>query len=238
MTLAGDWQWQAWGAFLYSLETGKTAMEQVWGVPLFAYLAQHPEAATAFSEAMVGFHGQEPPAVVAAYDFARFQTLVDVGGGTGNLLTAILHAHPHLRGILYDLPHVVADARTRLDTRGIAARCELMAGDFFASVPPGGDAYLLSHIIHDWDEAQCLTILRQCHRAMGPDSCLLLVETVLPPGDTPHPGKLLDLLMLTVPGGRERTADEYAALLAAASLRLTRIVPTASSVSIVEAVAA
>jgi hypothetical protein len=187
---------------------------------------------------MVGFHGQEPPAVVAAYDFARFRMLVDVGGGTGNLLTAILHAHPHLRGILYDLPHVVADARPRLDTLRIAARCELMAGDFFAAVPPGGDAYLLSHIIHDWDEAQCLTILRHCHHAMEPDGCLLLAETVLPPGDTPHPGKLLDLLMLTVPGGRERTADEYAALLAAASFRLTRIIPTASAVSIVEAIPA
>jgi hypothetical protein len=105
-------------------------------------------------------------------------------------------------------------------------------------VPPGGDAYVLSHIIHDWDEAQCLTILRHCHRAMGPEGCLLLVETVLPPGDAPHPGKLLDLLMLTVPGGVERTADEYTALLAAASFRLTRIVPTASAVSLVEAVPA
>ena len=238
LTLAGDWQWQAWGAFLYSLETGKTGMEKVWGMPLFDYLAQHPEEAAAFSDAMVGFHGAEPAAVVAAYDFTRFRTLVDVGGGTGNLLTTILQATPSLRGLLYDLPHVVPATRTRVEALGLAPRCEVRAGNFFVEVPPGGDVYVLSHIIHDWDEAQCLTILRHCHQAMGPDGCLLLVETVLPPGDALHPGKLLDLLMLTVPGGVERTADEYTALLAAASFRLTRIVPTASAVSLVEAVPA
>jgi hypothetical protein len=211
-------------------------MEKVWGMPLFESLAQHPEEAAHFGEAMVGFHGAEPPAVVAAYDFTRFQTLVDVGGGMGNLLTTILRANPHLRGILYDLPHVVPEARTHVEALGMAARCEVVAGDFFAAVPAGGDAYVLSHIIHDWDEAQCLTLLQCCHRAMGQQGRLLIVETVLPPGDTPHPGKVLDLLMLTVPGGMERTAEEYAALLEAVSFRLTRIVPTLSAVSIVEAV--
>jgi ubiquinone/menaquinone biosynthesis C-methylase UbiE len=176
--------------------------------------------------------------VVAAYDFARFQTLVDVGSGTGNLLTTILRAYPHLQGILYDLSHVVPEARTRIEAMGVAARCAVHAGDFFTAVPAGGDAYLLSHVIHDWDEEECLTILRHCHRAMGQDGCLLLVETMLPPGDAPHPGKMLDLLMLTVPGGMERTAEEYATLLAAASFRLTRIVPTSSAVSIVEAIPA
>jgi len=236
LTLAGECQWQAWGAFPHSLETGKTAMEKVWGMPLFAYLAQHPEEASNFSEAMVGAHGDDPPAVVAAYDFARFQALVDVGGGTGNLLTTILRAHAHVRGILYDLPHVVLEARTRIEALELAARCEVHSGDFFAAVPAGGDAYLLSHILHDWDEEQCLTILRRCHQAMGQNGCLLIVEMVLPPRDAPHPGKLIDLLMLTVTGGVERTAEEYAALLEAASFRLTRIVPTTSAVSIVEAV--
>ena len=125
-----------------------------------------------------------------------------------------------------------------MEALGLAPRCEVRAGNFFVEVPLGGDAYVLSHIIHDWDEAQCLTILRHCRQATGPEGCLLLVETVLPPGDAPHPGKLLDLLMLTVPGGVERTTDEYTALLAAASFQLRRVVPTASAVSVVEAVPA
>lgn len=238
LVLAGDWMWKVWSEFLYSVETGKTAMERVWGMPVFAHLSQHPEEATHFGDAMVGFHGEEPAAVVAAYDFARFQTLVDVGGGTGNLLTTIVRATPQLQGILYDLPHVVPEARTRVEALGLAARCEVRAGDFFVAVPGGGDAYVLSHIIHDWDETRCLTILRHSRQAMGPDGCLLIIEMVLPPGDAPHPGKLLDLLMLTLPGGMERTAEEYEALLAAASFLLRRIVSTASAVSIVEAVPA
>jgi hypothetical protein len=184
---------------------------------------------------MIGIHGAEPSAVAAAYDFSGLKTLVDVGGATGNLLTTILGRYPKSRGILYDLPHVVRDAPALIEARGLTDRVTIEAGSFFERVPTGGDAYLLSHVIHDWSEEQCLTVLGHCRRAMHPDSRLLLIEMVLPPGDTPHPGKMLDMMMLVGPGGQERTEQEYGTLLAKAKLRLTRVVPTESAVSVVEA---
>jgi hypothetical protein len=158
-----------------------------------------------------------------------------VGGASGNLLTTILGKYPNSKGILYDLPHVVRDAPPLIKTRGLTDRVAIQAGSFFDSVPTGGDAYLLSHVIHDWPEEKCLTILGNCRRAMKPDSRLLIIEMVLPSGDTPHPGKLLDMMMLVGPGGQERTEQEYADLLAKAKLRLARVVPTESPVSVVEA---
>lgn len=229
---------RTWEEIFYSLETGKPAFDKVWGMPIFDYLAQHPEAASLFSEAMVGFHGGEPPTVAEAYDFSGVQTVVDVGGASGNMLAALLSRHPGLRGVLYDLPHVVRDAPALLEARGVASRVTIEAGSFFERVPTGGDAYVLSHIIHDWSEAQCLTILGHCRRAIGPEGRLLIVETVLPEGDTPHQGKLQDLVMLAFPGGQERSEAEYAELLGKADFRLRRVVPTTSVVSIVEAVPA
>jgi hypothetical protein len=219
----------------YSLQTGKSGLEKMLGMPVFNWLAKNPRDASMFSEMMVGIHGAEPAAVAAAYDFSALKTIVDVGGATGHLLTTILAANPNARGVLYDLPHVVRDAPALINARGLADRVTIASGSFFDSVPSGGDAYVLSHIIHDWSEEQCLTILGHCHRAMNPSSRLLIIEMVLPPGNTPHPGKLLDMMMLVGPGGRERTEEEYAALLAKAGLRLTRVVPTASPVSVVEA---
>jgi hypothetical protein len=162
-------------------------------------------------------------------------TIIDIGGATGNLLTTILGKHASPRGILYDLPHVVRDAPALIRARGLADRVTIEAGSFFERVPSGGDAYLLSHIIHDWTEDQCLTILGHCRRAMKPGSRLLIIEMVLPAGNTPHPGKMLDMMMLVGPGGQERTEQEYSALLHKAGFRLARLVPTASPVSIVEA---
>jgi O-methyltransferase domain len=161
---------------------------------------------------------------------------VDVGGATGNLLAAILSRHPGPRGVLFDLPHVVRDAPALLQARGVADRVSIEPGSFFETVPKGGDAYILSHVIHDWSEAQCLTILGHVRKAMQPSGRLLIVEMVLPAGDAPHPGKLLDIMMLLGPGGQERTEAEYAELLGKAGFRLTRVVPTASPVGIVEAV--
>jgi hypothetical protein len=207
-------------------------------MPLFDYLGQHPDAASHFSGAMVGFHGSEPPTVAEAYDFSGIETVVDVGGATGNMLSAVLSRHAHLRGVLYDLPHVVRDAPALLRARGVDARVAIEPGSFFDRVPSGGDAYLLSHVIHDWSEEQCLTILGHCRAAMRPDGRLLIVETVLPEGNAPHQGKLQDLVMLVFPGGQERTEAEYAALLAKAGFRLRRVVPTTSVVSVVEAVPA
>jgi hypothetical protein len=205
-------------------------------MPAFDYLAKHPDEASLFSQTMVGLHGPETPAVAAAYDFSRFKTIVDVGGATGNMLAAILSRYPNLRGVLYDLPHVVREAPALLKSQGVADRVTIESGSFFDKVPSGGDAYILSHVIHDWSEKQCLDILGHCRRAVGPQGRLLIVEMVLPPGDTPHPGKLLDITMLVMPGGEERTPDEYAALLAKAGFRLERVVPTASPVSVVDAV--
>jgi O-methyltransferase domain/Dimerisation domain len=228
--------WRSWEEILYSLETGKPGFDKAWGMPVFDYLAQHPDEASHFSEAMVGFHGSEPPTVAEAYDFSRVQTVVDVGGATGNMLAALLSRHPGLRGVLFDLPHVLRDAPALLKARGVEARVTIETGSFFERVPAGGDAYLLSHIIHDWSEAQCLTILKHCREAMGPDGRLLIVETVLPEGDVPHQGKIQDLVMMVVPGGQERTEAEYAALFSKAGFQLRRVVPTSSVVSIVEGV--
>lgn len=236
LTIASDWWIRGFSELQYSVETGKCAFEKSLGEPVFDWLGKHPEEASMFSETMVGFHGAEPPAVAASYDFSKVQTLVDVGGASGNLLATILGRHPGPRGILFDLPHVVRDAPALFEARGVKDRVTVQAGSFFENVPKGGDIYILSHIIHDWNEEQCLTILGNCRRAMSPASRLLIVEMVLPEGDTPHPGKMLDLLMLVATGGQERTEKEYGTLLDKADLRLTRVVPTPSAVSIVEAV--
>ena len=238
LALAGDWWWKGWEHVLYCLETGKTGMQKTSGMTVFGYLAQHPQEAAYFNDAMVGFHGEEPRAVAEACEFSAGETVIDVGGGTGNLLVAILERYPCTRGVLADVPHVIDEARTRIASLGVLERCALQAIDFFRSVPGGGDVYLLSHVIHDWTEEQCLAILCNCRRAMQSGSRLLIVEMVLPAGDAPHPGKLLDLAMLVMPGGQERTAEEYRLRLDAAGLRMTRVIPTASAVSIVEAVAA
>lgn len=233
--LAGSTAWNSWGEFLHSVKTGDTAMEKAFGQTIFDYLSTNPEEATFFNEAMIGFHGAEPPAVAADYDFSGIRKLVDVGGGTGNLLTTILLANPKLRGMLYDLPHVVAEARRQIEMNNLSERCEIVSGSFFESVPSGGDAYLLSHIIHDWDEQKCLKILENCRRAMPDDGRLLLIEMVIPSGNDFHPAKLLDLMMLAWTGGKERTGEEYAALFAKGGFKLTRVFPTQSPVSVIEA---
>jgi hypothetical protein len=238
LTLGGPIMVSAFDEIMYSLQTGKTGFEKANGMPVFDYLAQHPDEASLFSETMIGVHGEEPAAVAAAYDFSAFGTIVDVGGATGNLISTILKEHPGPRGILFDLPHVVTDAPAFLSATGVADRVSIESGSFFESVPAGADAYLLSHIIHDWSEEQCLTILGNVRKAMKPDGKVLLIEMVLPRGNEFHLGKLLDMVMLVAPGGQERTDTEYATLLEKAGLKLVRVVPTESPVSIVEAVQA
>jgi hypothetical protein len=227
-----------WDNMVYSVETGKPGFDKAQGMPFFDYLAQHPEDASLFSETMVGLHNQEPPAVAAAYDFSTFKTIVDVGGGTGNMLAAVLANHAGPRGVLFDRPHVVNDAPALLDARAVSNRVTIETGDFFKDVPAGADAYILSHIIHDWNEDQCITILGNVRKAMNPAGRLLIVEMVLPAGDAPHPGKMLDMTMLVLMGGQERTEAEYGHLLSKAGFRLARVVPTNSAASIVEAVVA
>ena len=238
LTFGSPWAQSGWDHLVYSVQTGKTGFEKAQGMPLFDYLAQHPEDASLFNETMVGFHSQEPPAVAAAYDFSTFKTIVDIGGGMGSLLAAILTRYAGPRGVLFDLPHVVAEAPALLKAKGVNDRVTIEAGDFFKTVPASGDAYVLSHIIHDWDEDQCLTILGHIRKAMNSGGRLLITEMVLPAGDTPHPGKMLDMAMLVWPGGQERTLAEYDHLLSKGGFHLTRVVPTNSTVNVVEAVVA
>jgi len=235
LTLAGEQVSGAWQHLLHSVRTGQPGFEHAHGKGIFPWLAEHPREAALFGETMVGFHGTEPAAVADAYDFSAFPLIVDVGGGTGNLLTTVLKKYPQPRGVIFDLPHVAGEAEALIAARALTARVTFQAGDFFQTTPPDADLYLMSHVIHDWSEDQCRTILGNCRRAMKPGSRLLIIEMVLPPGNAPHPGKMLDMMMLVGPGGQERTAHEYEALLASAGFQLARVIPTNSAVSIVEA---
>jgi hypothetical protein len=232
--MMGEEHYRAWGELLYSVRTGKPAFDHLYGKPIFQYLAEHPEQARNFDDAMTGVHGAETRAMLNAYDFSRIATLVDMGGGNGSLLSAVLGQHTTMKGILFDRPDVVENARGNLRRAGLEKRCTAIGGNFFESVPPGGDAYLFRHIIHDWDDAQALTILRNCRKVMKPKARLLVVESVIPPGNNPFFGKLLDLTMLVLPGGQERTEAEYAQLFTAAGFRLSRIVPADQEVSVIE----
>ena len=229
--------WAALGAMKDTVETGRTGFDLVFGRRFFDMVREQPELEANFNRTMIAVHGGEPAAVAEAFDFSDITKIVDVGGGLGTLLLTIMGRHPHLSGVLFDAPTVVEQAQAAIDASGVGDRCTTESGDFFAAVPAGGDAYVLSHIVHDWDVDSCHTILRNCREAMAPGGRVLLVEMVLPMGAEPHPGKLLDVIMLSLPGGRERTAEEYRELLAGAGLKMTRVVPTPSPVSVVEAVA-
>lgn len=236
--MMGDEQFRAWSEIEYSIRTGKMAFDKVFGKPVFEYLGEHPEKAKIFDAAMVGIHGRESDAIAAAYDFSGIKVVADIGGGNGSQLIGLLTKCPHLKGILFDLPHVVERAKERIAAAGLADRCELVGGSFFESVPAGADAYLMRHIIHDWDDEKSLTILRNCHKVMSAENKLLVVESVIPPGNEPFGGKLLDLVMLLIPGGKERTEEEYRTLYQRAGFKLSRVCPTESEVSVVEGVMA
>jgi O-methyltransferase domain len=230
-----DWSWRAWGHLLESVQTGRPAFDSVFGEPVFDYLAKHPDDSAVFNEGMTGFTSNIAPAVAEAYNFASFKTVVDVGGGHGVLLSTILQAHAGVNGIVFDSPHVVAGAAGAIREAGLAARCRAVGGDFFQSVPAGGDAYLMKHIIHDWPDDRATTILRNCRKGVNPGGKLLLVELVIAPGNAADFGKVVDLEMLAIASGKERTELEYRQLLAGAGWRLTRVLPTKSPTQIVEA---
>ena len=230
--MMGGEHYRAWGELPYSIRTGRTAFEHVYGKPIFHYLTEHPESAAIFDDAMTGVHGWETAAMLAAYDFSSVRTLVDVGGGNGTTLAGVLGRYPAMKGILFDRADVVARAAPAL--AGLADRCTAVGGDFFQAVPAGGDAYLLRHIIHDWDDEKSRAILQNCRQAMGGRGKLLIVESVIPPGNDPFFAKFLDLSMLVLPGGQERTEAEYRSLYEGASFRLSRIVRTQSEISVIE----
>ena len=227
------WDDAAWGVeAMYHLSsavrTGRSGFEAAHGEPLFEYFDSHPERGAHFDRIMAGVSSGEPAAVAEAYDFSEVRRLVDIGGGNGTHLGTILARHPHLQGVVFDQPRVI-------DALGPAA-FEAVGGDFFAAVPENADAYFMSHILHDWNDEDCLTILRNIRSAIAADGRLLIAETVIPPGDGPAPGKMFDMLMLAFTGeGQERTEAEWADLLGRAGFELTAVVPTASPVSVVEA---
>ena len=231
--------WAAWGLILHSVRTGDAGMNKVVGMHAFDHYARHPEKAKVFDQAMVSSSSLVNRALTEAYDFSQFGRIVDVAGGYGSTLCAVLNATPDLRGVLFDMPHVIEGARARVVAQGLADRCEFAAGNMFESVPAGADAYFMKHILHDWDDTACGRILAAIRAAIPPHGRLLVSEKLILPGPSGYYGKITDLVMLVHnQGGRERTEAEYRELFARAGFKLTRIVPTFADHSLLEAVIA
>jgi len=230
--------WNAWGALLHSVRTGDNAFRAVHGMDAWEHRKSHAETASAFNRAMSDNTRWAAEAIASVYDFRRFKRIVDVGGGHGTLLACVLAGHASGRGVLFDLPEVVAGARAQLANTSfanIAHRCDILAGSFFDSVPDGGDAYSLKTVLHDWEDAEAHAILCSCRRAMRQDAVLLIIERLLAGPNEGAEGKLSDLNMLVVPGGRERTEEQYSTLLRDTGFRLTAVVRTATPYCILEA---
>ena len=233
--IAEPFHFRVYAELMHSVKTGEPAADKVVGKPVFEHLAADRELSAAFNNAMTSFSGAVAPAAVKAYDFSGITTLVYVAGGHGEVLMTVLRANPQMRGVLFDIEHVIAGAKPRIAAAGLSQRIETATGDFFESVP-AGDGYVMKHIIHDWDDERATTILKNIRRAMtGPEGRLILLETVLQPGNQPDLGKLIDLEMMVMPGGRERSADEFRALLAKSGFTLSKIVPTESPLAVIEA---
>ena len=231
-----DWQFQTWAELPYSVKTGKPSFDKVHGKPAFDYFWSNEKAGKVFNDAMTSNSAFSSFAVVNAYDFSSFKKLIDIGGGHGFLLASILAKNDNLKGVLYDMPAIVAEAEKLLKEHGVTDKCETVGGDFFTSVPAGGDGYIMKHIIHDWNDEQCIAILENCRKAMADGGKVLVVEMVVPEGNEPSPAKFLDLQMLQYLPGCERTEKEYERLFDKAGLKLTRIIPTMSPFSIIEGV--
>jgi hypothetical protein len=232
----GEIHYQACGNLLHSIQTGSPAFNNVFGTSLFDYLQHNADAADTFNQGMTNLSSMLAYAVLMAYDFTGVSSIVDIGGGEGTLLRKILELNPEMRGTVLDMPATIETTTQDLDDKTCVGRCSYVAGDFFDSVPEGADAYLLCGVIHDWDDDQAVTILGNCRRAMAKNGRVLLVDMVVPENDATCFGKLLDLNMLVMNGGRERTKAEFRALLDAADYKLTRIVPTMAPQSVIEAV--
>ena len=234
-----DFYARALGEILYSVRTGKPSRQMLLGMETFDYLAQNPEVAKIFDDAMTALSNLLGPAVASSYDFSAWESLMDVGGGNGILLSHILRAQKNLRGVLADLPHVLDRARQRGFLGGeLSSRTILQNCNFFEAIPSGTRAYLMKSVIHDWDDDQALQILNNCRRAIPANGALLLVELGLSEPNQPSNGKLVDLLMLVLTGGRERTTEEYGTLLQRAGFRLQRVVPTGTDFVILESIPA
>jgi hypothetical protein len=234
--MADEVNFEMWAELPYSVQSGKPAAPHKLGIPWFDWLEQNPAKGKEFHDAMTSLSAGAVATVVGAYDFSGIKKLVDVGGGHGLLLASVLSRYPDMEGVLYDEPAVVRGATEVLVAHGVADRCETVGGDFFRSAPAGGDAYILKHIIHDWSDEECVTILGHCHTGMAAGGKVLIVEMVIPERNVPAISKFLDLQMLLFLTGRERTEAEYRDLLERAGFELTRVVPTPSPYSVIEGV--
>jgi hypothetical protein len=233
----GEIHYQACGNLLHSVQTGSPAFNHVFGASLFDYLRQNVDAADAFNQGMANVSSMLAYAVLMAYDFAGITSIVDIGGGQGKLLERILQFNPDIRGTVFDTASTIQRAQQELGNNASGRRCSYVTGDFFTSVPQGADAYLLCGVIHDWDDSRAVRILRNCRKAMTKNSRVLLVDMIVADAASASFSKLLDLNMLVMNGGRERTTAEFCALLNAADYTLTRIVPTMAPQSVIEAIA-
>jgi methylase of polypeptide subunit release factors len=234
----GEEYYRAGGDVMHTLRTGGIAFDHLFGMGVWEYRAQHPEAAKIFDEAMANLVGMYNAAVLASYPFSTIDRVVDVGGGDGSLMVALLQANPRMKGMLFDLPHVAEKATRRIGNAGLAGRCEILAGDAFASVPGGGDAYILSRMINGFDDARAVALLKNCHQAMTEKGKLLVVQRVLPDrvqhSIAVQALVLSDFNMMVMIGGRERTEGECRALLEEAGFRVTKVIPTQSEMTIIE----
>jgi O-methyltransferase/methyltransferase family protein len=231
-----DWSDKAWGYFMDSVKTGNTAFEKAHGMPVSDWLVKNPRAAEVFNEANAVKAANSHRAIVDVYDFSGVNTLTDVGGGLGVLMAEILIANPLMKGVVADIPSVIQDARKTIRSRGLENRCQAVECDFFKEIPAGSDGYLMSHILHDWSTDQCKIILKNCHKAMKPESKLLLVEMIVPTGNQPSIAKLLDLEMLVTTGGCERTETEFKSLLESSGFKLSRTISTKESICVIEGI--
>jgi len=231
----GELHYGAWGALHYSAITGQPAFEHVYGTPLFAYLAEHPDAQATFDAYMSANKDVFITALAEKYDFSGFRVIVDVGSGNGSISAAILNENPKLEAIIFDQSQVISAAKQLLGAAGLLDRCRLVPGDFFQSVPSGGDIYVLSNIIHDWDDAGAVRILSNCRAAMRMDSLLILLEAILPPHGQPTRAVLADVNMMAMLTGKERTQEEYGSLLHVTGLRLSKVIPVTDRLSLIEA---
>ena len=229
--------WQAWSGLLHSVRTGENAFRHVHGTDVWTYRSIRPDESAVFDRAMTSLSRRSSAALLAAYDFGHFRTIIDVGGGNGGLLAAVLTAHPDIQGVLFDQPHVVAGAEPLLERAGVTNRCRTVGGNFFEAVPKGAEAYVLRAVIHDWDDEASIRILTVVKQALAENGRVLIVERVVAPANEGRDANFSDLNMLVGPGGRERTREEFAALLESSGLQLERVID-AGIFSVIEATSA
>jgi ubiquinone/menaquinone biosynthesis C-methylase UbiE len=236
LMMHSDWHDRAWDNLLESVKTGEKAFDKVHGMPIFDWFRENPQAAQIYNEANAIKAITSHRAIIGAYDFSGISSLTDIGGGNGSLIVEILKANSSLRGVVADLPSVVMTAKDFIHNQGFESRCKVIECDIFDKIPAGSDAYLMSHILHDWDDEECLTILRNFYKAMKPGTRLLVVEALIPAGNEFSIAKLLDIEVFVMGGGRERTENEFRDLFESTGLKLSKIVSTDESVSIIEGI--